>query len=50
MGFGHRVYKTCDPRAGVLKQMSAKLGKATGVTKWFEISNRIRSWSRRRRT
>ncbi|MBI2921668.1 MAG: citrate synthase [Planctomycetes bacterium] len=41
MGFGHRVYKTLDPRAGVLKQMSAKLGKATGVTKWFEISNRI---------
>lgn len=41
MGFGHRVYKTLDPRAGVLKKMSEKLCKSTGVTKWFEISNRI---------
>jgi len=25
----------------VLKKMSEKLGKATGVTKWFEISGKI---------
>ncbi len=41
MGMGHRVYKTLDPRADVLKKMSEKLCRATGVTKWFDISSRI---------
>jgi citrate synthase len=41
MGFGHRVYRTLDPRAGVLKAMSEKLCRSTGVSKWYDISSRI---------
>ncbi len=41
MGFGHRVYKTEDPRATHLRQMSELLGKRTGNTKWYEMSRRI---------
>ncbi len=37
-GFGHRVYKTIDPRAAHLMKMSEALGKARGKTKWFDIS------------
>jgi citrate synthase len=40
-GFGHRVYKTEDPRAGVLRKYSEQLGKHVGNTKWFEISRVI---------
>lgn len=43
MGFGHRVYKTGDPRARVLKAMSEKLGKEAGDTKWFEMSTKLES-------
>lgn len=34
MGFGHRVYKTGDVRAGILKQYAARLAAATGQTSW----------------
>jgi 2-methylcitrate synthase/citrate synthase II len=34
MGFGHRVYKTGDVRAGVLREYARKLAEATGQTKW----------------
>ncbi len=37
-GFGHRVYKTIDPRAVVLRELSGRLGKATGQEKWYEMS------------
>ena len=40
-GFGHRVYKTEDPRATHLRQMSKELGKRAGSTAWFDISQRI---------
>jgi citrate synthase len=40
-GFGHRVYKTEDPRATHLRQMSRELGKRAGSTAWFDISQRI---------
>ena len=40
-GFGHRVYKTEDPRATHLRQMSKDLGKRSGSTAWFDISQRI---------
>src|SRR5438045_9663708 len=36
MGFGHRVYKTEDPRATHLRVMSEELGKHTGDTHWHE--------------
>ncbi|HLS88717.1 MAG TPA: citrate synthase [Sphingobacteriaceae bacterium] len=38
MGFGHRVYKTMDPRAIHLKKMSQELGQRAGDTKWYEMS------------
>jgi citrate synthase len=40
-GFGHRVYKTFDPRATFLKKMSKQLGEAAGNTKWYEMSERL---------
>src|SRR6266508_3515098 len=41
MGFGHRVYKTWDPRARILREMSRRLGERLGDTHWFEISDQI---------
>jgi citrate synthase len=40
-GFGHRVYKTFDPRAAFLRKMSRQLGEAAGNTKWYEMSERL---------
>jgi citrate synthase len=40
-GFGHRVYKTEDPRATHLRRMSEQLGKDSGQPKWFEMSRAI---------
>ena len=40
-GFGHRVYKTEDPRATHLRKMSEQLGKDSGQPKWFEMSRAI---------
>ena len=41
MGFGHRVYKTEDPRATILRRLSRELGQAVGDTKWYDISERV---------
>jgi citrate synthase len=40
-GFGHRVYRTEDPRATHLRQMSRDLGRRAGVPAWFDMSERI---------
>jgi citrate synthase len=40
-GFGHRVYRTEDPRATHLRQLSRELGKRAGSTAWFDMSQRI---------
>jgi citrate synthase len=40
-GFGHRVYKTEDPRATHLRRMSQELGKRSGSTAWYDMSQRI---------
>lgn len=40
-GFGHRVYRTEDPRATHLRRMSQELGKRAGNTRWFEMSQKI---------
>ncbi|MEE9593115.1 MAG: citrate/2-methylcitrate synthase, partial [Thermoplasmata archaeon] len=37
-GFGHRVYKTMDPRAAILKGYAKDLGKAAGQENWHEMS------------
>lgn len=38
MGFGHRVYRTADPRAVVLKRLSEKLTRARGIPGLYDIS------------
>jgi len=40
-GFGHRVYKTEDPRATHLRKMSEELGRRQGDLKWFEMSRAL---------
>ena len=40
-GFGHRVYRTVDPRAIHLKKMSEELGRRTGHTELYEKSARV---------
>jgi citrate synthase len=40
-GFGHRVYRTEDPRATHLRRISKELGERFGNPRWFENSQRI---------
>lgn len=40
MGMGHAVYKTYDPRAQVLKEMSRKLAEKT-KEKWFDMTKKV---------
>ena len=40
-GFGHRVYRTFDPRAHFLRKMSKQLGEAANNAKWYEMSERL---------
>ncbi|HEV3116697.1 MAG TPA: citrate/2-methylcitrate synthase [Gemmataceae bacterium] len=41
MGFGHRVYKTGDLRAKILKEFARKAAEATGQMKWEETADII---------
>ena len=41
MGFGHRVYKTIDPRATFLKTFSRQIAADTGNMKLYEMSSTI---------
>lgn len=41
MGFGHRVYKTMDPRAVQLRQMSKELAERVGNEKWYLMTEKI---------
>ncbi len=45
-GFGHRVYKTEDPRATHLRRMSNDLGTAAGNARWYEMSEAIEGFVR----
>lgn len=40
MGMGHAVYKTYDPRATVLKELSRRLAAKTGQP-WFAITEKV---------
>ena len=44
MGFGHRVYKTEDPRATHLRKMSEELGRRTGESRWYEMSRKTEAY------
>jgi citrate synthase len=41
MGFGHRVYKTGDPRARILKDYCARLAAEVGDDRWERIAEPI---------
>ncbi len=41
MGFGHRVYKTWDPRAVVLRGIAERVTKQAGQGRLFEICERV---------
>ena len=41
MGFGHRVYKTWDPRATVLREIAERLGQHFGDSRWYDTSARV---------
>jgi citrate synthase len=43
MGFGHRVYKTGDVRAGILKKFARKAAEAAGDVKWEDTADVIES-------
>jgi citrate synthase len=42
-GFGHRVYRTEDPRATHLRQMSRDLGKRACISSFYDMTHRIES-------
>ncbi|MDA8205018.1 MAG: citrate synthase [Thermaerobacter sp.] len=42
MGFGHRVYRTEDPRAIILRRLSKEVGDDAGDLHWYEMLNQIR--------
>ncbi len=41
MGFGHRVYKTLDPRAAILLEMVEELSEERGSRHWYDMSVEI---------
>jgi citrate synthase len=41
MGFGHRVYKTEDPRATILRRLSKEVGEDAGELKWYNMLQRV---------
>ncbi len=49
MGIGHRVYKTLDPRATILREMLSDLSEEKGEMKWLEMSDTIRSTVKERK-
>lgn len=40
-GFGHRVYKTEDPRATVLRQLAHTVAERSGNTLWYDMAARL---------
>lgn len=47
MGFGHRVYKQCDPRSDIIQQWSKRLCESEGEQTMYAISERIETVMRR---
>lgn len=43
MGFGHRVYRSEDPRATHLRDVARDLGGKVGNSRWFQILQEIES-------
>lgn len=49
MGFGHRVYKTVDPRQKYLKEMAYELTFGTDDAKWYELSLEVEEYIREKK-
>lgn len=47
MGFGHRVYKDCDPRSDIIKHWSKKLSNMKQDGRLYEVSERVEAVMRR---
>jgi 2-methylcitrate synthase len=41
VGFGHRIYRTEDPRATHVREMSRRIGESLGDSLWYDLSRRI---------
>ncbi len=41
MGFGHRVYKECDPRSDIIKAWSKRVAETSGNMTLYDVSERI---------
>ncbi len=46
MGIGHRVYKSNDPRAGILRQHAERLASSSGTRKWLDIAVKLAETAR----
>lgn len=49
MGFGHRVYRTEDPRSTHLREMARRLGESSGDESWYELSRAVEAAMRERK-
>jgi 2-methylcitrate synthase len=47
MGFGHRVYKSADPRSDIIKRWALKVSEAAGDTTLYRVAERIEQVMRR---
>lgn len=47
MGFGHRVYKDCDPRSDIIKTWSQKLSQLKEDSLLYDVSERVEAIMRR---
>ncbi len=47
MGFGHRVYKQCDPRSDIIQKWSQQLCEAASEQRLYAVSERIEQVMRR---
>ena len=47
MGFGHRVYRTEDPRSTVIQQWAKRLSREVGDTRLYPVAERIEAVLRR---
>lgn len=47
MGFGHRVYKNCDPRSDIIKVWARKLAENAGRMDLYNVAERIEQVMRR---
>ncbi len=48
-GIGHRVYRTLDPRAPLLRRIAIRLTQTIGEPKWIRMSDRIAKIMRARK-